>query len=200
MTERERTYELLTIVREPLPEERKGLEAKGFVFLSVEAKTLAQVVSERPSHFWNGELDYINGRSYPDLREYTPLAMSVAYNPDQLFVPDSCSNSQERQLRTTEKYSREEIETQFPDAKALVLPATVSAQADIAYFDRTGKALLGNRCAGALDKSVGSFVVLVSRNLPGRQLDVFDWYAGYSRGGVGVPLALVFLNRSKTVT
>lgn len=194
---RQRTYELLSTVREPSAEERESLARKGFIFLSIEAKTLAQVVSEHPGHFWKDELQYVNGLPHPDLRTYTPKAMEVAFNPNQLYVPDSFNKTQAVQLNMTEEYSQTNLEKELPGAKALMLPATVGAQADIAYFKKTGKVLFRDRFARALDQTAGSNAANVGRGHPDFRLIVDGWGAdsGLGRGGVGAPLAVVFIRK-----
>lgn len=191
---RQRTYDLLTKVRQPSEEEKDILGKVGYVFLPIEAKTLAQIVSEDPNYFWEGELDYIiNGLSKPDLREYTPPVMEVGFNPSQLFVPDSFGKSQSKQLEMTDQYSQNTVETEFSDARVLMLPATITAQADRAYFKKTGKVLFINRFARALDQTSGVDAALVGRFDPGGRLGVGGWHAGGGYGDVGAPLAVVFL-------
>lgn len=190
---RQITYDLLTKIRQPSDEEKEALGNVRYVFLPIEAKTLAQVVSEDPNYFWNGELDYINGLQKPDLREYVPTVMEVAFNPAQLFVPDSFGKSQINQLGMTEQYSQNTLETEFPDARVVILPASALAQADRAYFQKTGKVLFTNRFARALDQTSGVDAAGVGRRAPDYRLSVRDWLAGGGYDDVGAPLAVVFL-------
>lgn len=86
---------------------------------------------------------------------YTPpVALEVAFNSRRPFLPDGYDKAQPEQLELVEWYSRSEIEPEFPDAKALMLPATVLAQADVAYLAKAGKPLLEARhhYARALDR------------------------------------------------
>ena len=193
---RQKTYELLSMVREPNAQERKSLTDKGFIFLPIEAKTLVQVVGEHPDHFWSGQLQYINGLPYDDLRTYVPKPMEVAFNPRQLFIPDSFTKTQAVQLRMTEEYTKANFEKELPDAKALMLPATVEAQADIVYHKMTkGQVLFRDRFARALDRTADSIVAHVGRDHPDHRLHVHDGDADDGRGNVGVPLAVVFLRK-----
>ena len=193
---RQRTYELLSKVRKPSDEERKSLTDKGFIFLPIEAKTLIKVVSEHPDHFWSDQLQFIANLSHPDLRTYVPKAMEVAFNPSRLYIPDSFDKAQQAQLEMTENYSQANLEKELPDAKVLMLPATVSAQADIAYFQMTkGQPLFRDRFIRALDKTAGSLIASVGRVRPGVRLAVDGWGAGVGYGNVGVPLAVVFLQK-----
>ena len=192
---RQRTYEFLSKVREPSAQERKSLTDRGFVFLPIEAKTLAQVVTERPDHFWSDELKYIKGLSHPDLRTYVPKAMEVAFNPEQLYIPDSFSKTQVKQLEMTEEYSQSNLEKDLPDAKVLMLPATVEAQADIEYFKVTNDPLFRDRFVRALDQTSDSNVAGVGRHLPDCRLHVGAWRAGLGYGNIGAPLAVVFIRK-----
>lgn len=189
---RQRTYDLLTKVRQPSDDEKEALGNVGYIFLPIEAKTLLEVVTEDPDYFWSGELNYINGLSKPDLREYVPPVMKVGFNPNQLFVPDTFGKSQVKQLEMTDQYSQNTVETEFPDARVLMLPATITAQADRAYFKRTGKVLFANRFARALDQTSGVDAAFVGRIGPDFRLRVSDWDAVLGPGYVGAPLAVVF--------
>lgn len=198
---RERTYQLLSKVRAPSVEERKSLVHKGFFFLPIEAKTLAQVVGEHPKHFWLDELEYINNFPYDDLRTYVPRVMEVAVNPKQLFLEDSFQNSfgktQAEQLAMIEEYSITKVEKNFPDAKALMLPATVEAQADIAYFQMTkGEVLFRNGFVRALDRMMDSNdFARIGRSSPDSLLGVHGYSVDYGGLLVGAPLAVVFLQK-----
>ena len=188
------TFELLTKVREPLPSEREALLAKGFVFLSIEAKSLSVIVAENPDYFWIGESDFIKARF--QLRDYTPPAMVVGMNPTQLAIEDSFNESQARQLELIEKYSAQHIEPDSPGAKAIMLPASIYAQADIAYAgERDGEKLFKNFYARALDQSLGQYVTFIGRDEPNYRLDVRSWLADDGRSVVRAVPAVVFLQK-----
>lgn len=188
------TFELLTEVREPLPSEREALEAKGFVFFSIKAKSLFVVVAENQGYFWGGELGFIYDR--PQLRDYTPPAMIVGMNPTQLAIKDSFNESQTRQLELIEKYSAQHIEPDFPGAKAIMLPVCVYAQADLVYArERNGEKLFKHVYARALDQSLGPYVTFIGRDDPNYLLDVRSWVADDGRSVVGAVPAIVFLQK-----
>lgn len=193
---RQRTYELLSKVRKPSVEEGESLTKRGFIFLPIEAKTLAQVVGENPDHFWPDELRYINGLPHLDLRTYVPKVMEVAFNPRRLYIQDSFNQSQAKQLRMTEEYSQTNLEKDLPGAKALMLPATVEAQADIAYFKMTkGEPLFKDRFARALDQTSSFRVATIGRGHSGNRLCIDGWNADNGLGNIGALLAVVFLQK-----
>lgn len=186
----QRTYELLSMVREPSAEEKKILIRRGFVFLGIEAKTLAQVVGEHPGHFSrNNSQDVVN------LLTYVPMTMEVAFNPKQLYIPVSFGKTQEMQLRMTGEYSQTNLEKELQGAKALMLPVTVYAQADIAYFQKTGEGLFRDHFANFLDRPTGSGVIGVGRSRPGLPLVISSWLGDYGFSGVKAPLAVVFIQQ-----
>lgn len=191
---RRKTYEYLSKVREPSATEQETLRGRGFIFLPVEAKPLVQVVSENKNHFESGELDYINGITYPDLRTYVPPEMIVAFKPTQLFIPNSSVFSDvATQLRETGRYFQDNPEIVLLDAKALILPSSIFAQADIVYFRRTGKLLFENCFVRALDHISKSGFAAVGRRSPAERLRVHYQRSGRYGGRIQVPLAIVFL-------
>lgn len=193
---RQRTYELLSMVREPSAEERKSLTDRGFIFLSIEAKTLTQVFREDPDHFRQDALDYLNGTPNFDVRVYVPQAMDLAVNPEQLCIPDSFYKTRVIQLAMTEKYSQTHLEKELPDAKVLMLPATVNAQADRAYFKKTGQVLFRDYFVRTLDQvGGGSGVVEVGRSLPSHRLTIYRFDVDSGDEVVGALLAVVFIQK-----
>ena len=196
---RERTYELLSLVREPSKEEREVLEKKmNLVILSLEAKPLSKVVAADPNYFWDGELDYVNGKS--ELRDFTPPALVVAINPDpkHIALHDSFIQSRPTQLVMIEEYSQRVIEKEFPDAKAIMLPATGYAQADWIYNHRPetkSKILFRNFYARALDNTSGVYAADVGRYRPDYRLHVRGWNVDDGLGNVGGVPAVVFLRK-----
>lgn len=188
---RRRTYELLSRVREPSPKEIKDLKAKGFIPFSIEAKSYFRVVARDSDYFLEGELQYASERTA--LRDFTPPVMEVALNPGQLALPYSFRKSRAAQLEMIQRYSQDEIEKEFPDAKAIMLPVTAYAQADRAYKQTAGEVLFKTCFARGLD-NLRSRAAFVGRNRPNERLSVFDSYAGHGGGDVGSVPAVVFLN------
>lgn len=188
---RQQTYDLLPLVREPSSEEKASLEKRGLVFLPVQAKSYAQVITEDPDYFWPNELQIANRRV--GLRDFTPSVMEVALNPTQLALPDSFGKSRPVQLMMIEQYSQEEIEREFPDAKAIMLHVTAYAQIDRAYKQRTGEILFRIYFARGLDNVSEVNATYAGRIDPDGQFDVGGWYAGDGRGFVGAVPAVVFI-------
>lgn len=189
---RQRTYELLAMAREPSSEERRVLAGKGFIFLRIEAKTLRQVVSEHSNHFCPKQLDYINALPGSDLCEYTPKAMEVALNPNQLYIPNSFNGTQAMQMEMIKKHSTN-LEKELPSARVLMLPAAVQAQADIVYFKKTGKPLFADHFVRSLDQTSGSLVANVGRYRPKEELWVNAQTADDGDGRVGALFAVVLI-------
>lgn len=187
---RQVTFDLLANTREPYAKERQLIEKRDGVFLPVEAKSLAQVYTENTEYF-----GYVNPSEV--LRNYTPpLAFEVAVFPSKLKIPRSNNSTQAKQLRLTEYYSKEQIEPEFPEAKAIMLPATGLVQIDIGYQKRNnGKVLLPDFWARALDTAVGSIVASVGRSCPDLGLSVGYWGAGSGNHDVWALPAVVFLRK-----
>ncbi len=191
---RQQTYELLKQVREPSPEEKRDLKEMGFVFLTALPKSFAQVVSEDQDYFWEGELKYAIARA--ELRDYVPPAITVALNPTRLAIPGSFNKSKDKQLGMIAKYSRDEIEAKFPDAKAVMLPATTYAQADMAYSKvNNGQVLFRDFFARALDNTSEVCSAYVGQYHPGSRFFVYDWDAAHGDDYVGAVPAVVFLRK-----
>ncbi|MBI4097106.1 MAG: hypothetical protein HY428_01700 [Candidatus Levybacteria bacterium] len=180
------TFELLSRVREPSSAEQEALRARGYTFVPVGAKSLGQVVAEHPDHFW-----YVNNSKR--LGDYTPPAMVVALRP-KLALPNGFDKSQADQLALIEAHSRD-LETEFPDAKAVMLPAVAYVQADIAYVEQTGQPLFRDFYVRALDQTDGSGVAGVGRLHPSRRLVVRGWRAHGGDPNVGAVPAVVFLQK-----
>lgn len=155
---RERTFKLLAETREPRPREQKALKKKGWVFLSTEAKSLAQVIQEHPDHF--GHID--DGL---DLAAFTPPSLVVAINPDRPTIQNSFGRSPVVKLLMVDAYSQP-IEAEFPRATALILPASTYAQIDIEYFRKTGERFFGGFFACPLDQAGDTDGPLVGRLAP----------------------------------
>lgn len=167
---REETYELLANLKEPTPEEREAFRKQGFVFLPIGPKSLGQFYEEEAGYF-----GYVN--SSDALRKYKPSQFfEIAVNPKKLRIPRSNDSSQEKQLRLTKEHSQKEIEPISAAARAVMLPATAIAQADIEYQKQNnGKVLIPNFWVRALDTTVGPYVAYVGRNHPADPLSVHDW-------------------------
>ncbi|KKR80825.1 MAG: hypothetical protein UU73_C0002G0190 [Candidatus Daviesbacteria bacterium GW2011_GWA1_41_61] len=190
---RQQTYDLLTLVRKPSEQEREVLKRRGIVFLPLETKSYAQVVSEDPDYFWSGEgeLDYANIR--PELRDYAlPVAVEVGFNPTQLALPDSFRKSRPVQLQMIEGYSQQ-LQAEFPDARVVMLPSTGYAQGDRAYKVATGEVLFRNYFARALDNLSEVDAAYAGRLDPSRRFFVHTWFADDGLDFVGAVPAVVFV-------
>lgn len=179
---RQRTYELLSMVREAKPEEKKALRKKGFTFFDIKAMSLNQLIQKHPSHF-------LRVNESRELREYVPPAMTIALNLEQLTVPNSKFQPRDVQLEMIEGQSKL-LEKEFPDAKMVMLPASAYAQVDIAR-----KIFKGPPFACALDsKGFGdlAYFALVGRYHPDLPLEVGYW-GNYD--GVAVPAVMFSVNK-----
>lgn len=191
---RQQTLELLSsnTFREPTTEERKRLGSIGYdIVLSTGDKPLAVVVAENQDHFSRNELvGYVDAR--PQLKRYTPPALTVALRSEELFLSDSFSKSQAVQLQLHEK-ENQFLQALIPDARNIMLPASTDAQLDLAYFKKTGRVLFEGRFARALDITSGVRVACVGRDRPGDRLDVYGWQHVYVRDVIGALSAVVFI-------
>ncbi|KKP80532.1 MAG: hypothetical protein UR81_C0024G0002 [Candidatus Levybacteria bacterium GW2011_GWB1_35_5] len=195
---RKQTYEILSQMREPTPEEKTALEAHGQVFLLIQSKTYAQVVAEDPAHFWRDELNFANGR--PVLKDYAmPIAAEVGLNPSELAEPGSFDQSQQVQLEMAEVRSKA-LQQEFPDARVIMLPVTGYAQADQAYKGKTGKLLFRNFFARGLDMLSEAGAANAGRDDPSERFHVGGWGAqgGYSL--VALVPAVVFVGNQGLVS
>lgn len=190
---RQQTYELLALVREPTEEEKEALEKRGIVFLTTETKSLSRVVLHDPDYFWSGEQEYVDSKK--ELREYVPpVAMEVGLNPENPAIPGSFNKSKKVQLEMIERGSLE-LQKEFSDARLVMLPSTIYAQADKAYKGKTGEVFFRNIFARALDQTSGVRSAGVGRFVPGSRLRVDEWSAGDGYGRVGAVPAVVFLRK-----
>lgn len=191
---RQQTYEILSQLREPTPEEKKALKRRGLVFLPVGSKTYTQVVSETPDYFLKDELKYAN--SFKALREYAmPVAAEVGLKPAELALPNSFRLSQQAQLEMIEALSQA-LQTEFPDARAIMLPVTGYAQADQAYREKTGGEVLFKKYfARGLDMLSETFAAGAGRHDPSERFNVRDWDAHHGASRVGAVPAVVFVQK-----
>lgn len=189
---RQQTYDLLTLVRKPSEQEKEVLKRRGILFLSLEAKSYAQVVAEDEGYFWSNELAYANGK--PALRDYAlPVAGEFGFrSPGGLALPNSFGKSRRNQLEIIEEYSQL-LQTDVPDARAIMLPSTGYAQADRAYKATTGKVLFRNYFARALDNFSLVSAASAGRSDPSEPFIVDDWYVDDGYGGVGAVPAVVLI-------
>ncbi|EKD84785.1 MAG: hypothetical protein ACD_38C00161G0006 [uncultured bacterium] len=150
---RQQTYDLLKLVRKPLTEEKEVLRrSRGIVFLPVNERSYAQVVSENIGHFRSGELDYVLGYVVGKIQLINyklPAAIEVGFNPEAM-VWHGGNGSRAGQLEVIEEYSQS-LQLELPDARAIMLPSTGYAQADIAFKKTTGRVLIEHYFARALD-------------------------------------------------
>lgn len=182
------TYELLSRLREPSGEERDAL--KGYLFFRVSAESLAQVMEEKGNY-----LGYVDPSE--KLRSYAPPGdFVVAVDPNMLRLPGSNNSSQAEQLRMTEAYSKDSIESILPQAKAIMLPSTALVQMDITYQEEhNGKKLFPDFRVRALEETVGPYAANVGRGHPGLGLRVSGWFAGLGYSDVWVCPAVVFVRQ-----
>jgi hypothetical protein len=190
---RQQTYGLLSLVREPSSDEKDALKERGIKFVHVESRSYAQVVAEDTAYFRNEQLEYANAR--PELRGYVlPVAVEVGLKPSELALPDSFGKSRETQLRMIDEYSQE-LQKQFPDVRAIMLPSTGYAQVDRAYKAETGEVLFRVYYARALDNFSGGYAVHVGRYDPSHPLSVNEWLADDGHHNVAAVPAVVFLRK-----
>lgn len=157
------------------------------------SRSYAEVVAEDPVHFSDKELKYANAR--PELRDYAlPLPVEVGLRHPELALPGSFGKSRETQLKMIDDYSQE-LQVQFPDARAIMLPSTGYAQADKAHKAETGEVLFRNYFARALDNLSEVRAALAGRRDPSGRFGVGEWGAVVGDDVVGAVPAVVFLRK-----
>lgn len=195
-----RTWELLTLVREPYPEEREVLERRlGCVVLPTTVTSLGRFVSRDQEYFILKQMNLLNNSL--NLRDYkpdVPIAVGINPDPEHICLPGSFNQSQERQLEMIEEHSQTVVEPYLPNAKAVMVPATILAQADWVYYHRpetAGRVLIRNYWARALDRRL-YWAAGVGRTGPSFRLNVDEWSIGVGKGRAHRPAipAVVFLD------
>ena len=191
---RQQTYGLLSLVREPSSDEKDALKERGIKFLPVTSISYAQVVAADTAYFRDRQLEYANAR--PELRGYVlPVAVEIGLrHSPELALSSSFGKPQETQLRMIDEYSQE-LQKQFPDVRAIMLPSTGYAQVDRAYKAETGEVLFRVYYARALDNFSGGYAVHVGRYDPSHPLSVNEWLADDGHHNVVAVPAVVFLRK-----
>ncbi len=192
---RQRTYELLPFVRKPLKKEKEALGEQGFdlLWLPVKTESYAQVVAQNPAFFWDGQVKY--AKSETALRDIFPVATEVGFfNPvtSELALPDSFYISPDGHLQKIDDYSLT-LSAEFPEARAIMLPVTAYAQADMAYQNQTGEGLFINFFARALDILSGAGAANAGRANPKRRFGVGGWVEDFGSPRIGAVPGIVFV-------
>jgi len=185
---RKETFELLGKLREPTQEEAEALRSEGRILFKIEPVSLGEFYNAHREYF-----DYVN--SSRTLLDYVPpQAFTVAINQENVRIPGSNNSSQKSQLEQTEKHSKTDIEPRYPSGRAIMLPATAIAQADINYqIENGGKKLIPDYLLRALDTTVVPRVANVGRYRPDDGLDVDGWGRVDGSLYLWVPSAVVFV-------
>lgn len=183
------TYGILSIVREPTPEEQEAYGKRGFVLLRTASIELEKVFPENPNIYSKFKRTPL----VSELRLYVPPKMTIAIEPNHLFIDGSFDKGKTDQLKITEEASRIHGE-KFPSSKKIMLPASVLAQADKAYQKITGKVLFTNRFARCLDHAGWSlYSANVGRYTPDDELRISDSDETWGNSSIGVLSAVVFV-------
>lgn len=188
---RQRMYDLLPYLVKPTDAEKEALRSKrGLVFLPMAAQSYAQVVAGDEKHFWDKELDYANSRAA--LRGFVPpVGVEVGLIEGGLALPNSFGKPRAAALKMIDDYSQELL-TEFPDFRAIALPATGYASADRAYSERNpGQVLFKNYLAWCLDNLSGVGAAYAGRGGPDDRFFVSGWDADVGYDEVGAVPAVV---------
>src|SRR3989338_11079457 len=146
-------YDLLPWIRVPSLEEKGALKKRGIIFLPAGTQSLDQMTSEDPGYFKSNTPKYLIVR--PLLMEYVlPAPIWVGLNPEQPAIPCSFNKSQKEQLGIIQDLSWN-LQQEFPDARAVILPAVALALIDSAYFYRPASRYLKIFMPERLIKSPG---------------------------------------------
>ncbi|KKQ95310.1 MAG: hypothetical protein A3C27_02085 [Candidatus Levybacteria bacterium RIFCSPHIGHO2_02_FULL_39_36] len=187
-------YDLLPWIRVPSLEEKGALKKRGIIFLPAGTQSLDQMTSEDPGYFKSNTPKYLIVR--PLLMEYVlPAPIWVGLNPEQPAIPCSFNKSQKEQLGIIQDLSWN-LQQEFPDARAVILPAVALALIDRAYFEQTGQPLFKNFYARALDQVSGLSAAHVGRDdHPDARLNVHEWATGLGFANIAAALTIVFIQK-----
>lgn len=197
--------------RPPTEREKDDLRRIGYdIFIRTEARGFPKILVANREYFRSNQLGFLNTR--PDLAKSIPSSMVVGLKSEELFLRNSFNKSQVQLLEMHIKESKV-VQELVPDGINIMLPVAVIVQLDQEYSEITGKLLLANEYARALDVTAitravyinpkdGTFIketecvyaADVGRNRPEFKLDVGEWPRGGSRTNLGSLSAVVFIN------
>ncbi|MBI2028619.1 MAG: hypothetical protein HYT07_03335 [Candidatus Levybacteria bacterium] len=191
---RKETYGLLKHVRNPTTDEKEALEEEGIIFFPVGSKkSYDQVVNEDKEHSHFSKDEQIYASLIPELKKYVlPVAVEVGLKPSQLALPGSFGKSRKIQLEMIDEYSKK-LQVRFPDIRAIMLPATAYAQADMAYKAKNGKLLFRKYFARALDNLSEGEAAHAGRDGIFFPFNIGGWNADLGEDHVGAVPAVVFV-------
>jgi hypothetical protein len=159
------------------------------------AQSYAQVVAGDEARFWDKELEYANSRAA--LREFVPpVAVEVGLIETELALPDSFRKPRATALKMIDDYSKK-LAVEFPDFRAIALPATGYASVDREYSKRNpGKVLFQNYFAWCLDNLSGVNAASAGRYGPAERFSVLGWDADFGLVDIRAVPAVVKVDSS----
>jgi hypothetical protein len=193
----DQTYEILNAAKDPSEDERLILTRRGLFLelLPIEPVSLNTFVASEPDDFICNLSD-----NFPSLGEYVPPKISIAVSPSSIIMPESRGKSLAEQIEMIDEYSKEMIEPTMPTARAVMLPATVLAQADRAYARLFPKEepLFNRIFANTLDtEGTGRMraVAVIGRELPEYPLQFKRWDS--ESGGFSAAWGVVAVGKTR---
>lgn len=126
---------------------REALEEMWFELFDIYPVSILSFVQSHPNYFTGGaySVDHLGSN---DLKTYTPpreFTIAIKSIHEEIFLEGSGGMSPAEQLAMVEAYSQSTIQPRIPNAHAIMLPATVLAQADFEHnqkYKRSGAKLL----------------------------------------------------------
>lgn len=174
-SEQQEAYQLLSNflskIREPLSVEKRALKKEGWLFFTLDPKSLKQIREERRrdfghvSDFGDIEMAMVN---------YAPPTITIAVHPSKLAMPESFGQTKKAQLSMVGEQSRK-MQQVFPDARMTLLPTCFYAQLDDLFLRKTGKRLFVQSFTHTLDTTSNSNAVFIGRRAANDRLVVYNW-------------------------
>jgi len=171
--------EIPTVSEELYTRTREALAREGFsVVIPIKPLSIGQLGIDVATR---GRFDYIS--SSEEIRAIVPSEMEVAINPKHLRVKGSncqSTDTQIRMIREEEEALKGRLPQDVRDIISMSMPsASVLAQLDIEYRDRTGEPFFTGWFGRTSDQTDRGYVANVGRYNPfHRLLDVCDWDRG----------------------
>ena len=162
------------------PEQRKGLERKGYLVYGLTGQTIA-TLRDTGHPFWS---TWHQGEAIEQVRS---MLTEVAVNPKNLFLQDSNRKTLDEQLAMVEKFGRK-IAGEVKGITAILGSAPDYTELAFAHQDKRGQRLFGKDFNYDYTRTTtptgGSVVAVVGFFAAGGGLSVVRWHRAARNGGL----------------
>ena len=163
------------------PEARQALENQGYFVYELTGQSIRSL-REAGGRFWS---DW--HKDNPEFEALTSRVSEVAFNPSELFLPDSNRKPLSQQEEMVAGYSKE-LARKISGVEAVIGEAPEYAELYFTHFRATGEHLFGEKYgynyARTKTSTVGSSVAFVGDVRPVYGLSVYDLHRDYPDDGV----------------